>query len=459
MNDDITRLREQIQQLKALHAEGSLDTPAYEQAKAPLERQLLDSVLAAPPAPSPAAAANTKSTSTSPQPAAKLTALLSAAVLALAGAGYWWTGSPGTPSAGAPGASRVAAADGDGAAAQRSDGNGNGNGNGNSNSNNNNSESDNEQQFAAAVEKLAQKLQSQPDNAEGWAMLARSYARLGRHALAVPAFVKAVALQGNDPRLLADYADTLAVQNNRSLAGEPMQLINKALKIDPDSPKALALAGTDAFERKDFPAAVRYWERLASVLPGDSGFLPELQASIDQARELGGLPKAPPVRPAATAVMQAPPAMGSGTVAAAAPGTTGAPVNPSTPGAVGTAAAPATANAGSVQGSVRLAPALAAQAAPTDTVFIFARAAEGPRMPLAILRHQVKDLPLNFKLDDSTAMSPATRLSLHPRVVVSARISKSGQAAPSAGDLMGQSAAVANTAQGLAIEINEVVKN
>ena len=80
-------------------------------------------------------------------------------------------------------------------------------------------------------------------------------------------------------------------------------------------------------------------------------------------------------------------------------------------------------------------------------------------MPLAILRHQVKDLPLDFKLDDSTAMAPQMRLSLHPQVVIGARISKSGQAMPTAGDLTGQSAPVANNARGVAIEINEVVKN
>ena len=107
---------------------------------------------------------------------------------------------------------------------------------------------------------------------------------------------------------------------------------------------------------------------------------------------------------------------------------------------------------------MRLAPKLTAQAAPTDTVFIYARAAEGPRMPLAILRLQVKDLPLNFTLDDSTAMSAAMRLSLYPQVVVSARVSKTGQAAPTPGDLTGQSPRVDNTASGVVIEISEVLK-
>ena len=385
MNDDITTLRAQLQRLKALHEEGSLDAKAYGTAKAPLERKLLDSVLAAPtnaPAPAP------------PRPNRNLIALLAVAVVAVAGGGYLWKGSPGAPSASTPGATRSAAATEDGVAPPHS-------------------ESDNEQQFVAAVAQLAQKLKTQPDNAEGWAMLARSYSRLGRHAEAVPAYEKAVALRGDDARLLADYADTLAVQNDRSLTGAPMKLVERALKIDPDSPKALALAGTDAFERKDYAVAVRYWEKLARGMPADSALMPELQSSIAQARQQGGMPKA---------------------------------------------ATPFAAGASTLQGSVRLSPAMAKLAAPTDTVFIFARAAEGPRMPLAILRMQVKDLPLKFTLDDSTAMSPATRLSQHPRVVVSARVSKSGQATPAPGDLVGQSAPVANAGAGVDIEINELVK-
>jgi cytochrome c-type biogenesis protein CcmH len=399
MTDDISTLRTQLQELKALHDEGSLDAKAYGKAKAPLERKLLDSVLAAPAA-----------VAEPPRPNRRLLALLGVMVVAIAGGGYLWKGSPGAPSAATPGATRSAAATEDGVAPPHN-------------------ETDNEQQFAAAVAQLAEKLKKQPDNPEGWAMLARSYSRLGRHAEAVPAYEKAVAQRGDDARLLADYADTLAVQNNRSLAGAPMKLVERALRIDPNSPKALALAGTDAFERKDYPAAVRYWEKLAQGMPADSGLMPELQNSIAQARELGGMSKA--VTPFAAAAPAAPAAP---VPVAAAPGASG------------------------LQGSVRLSSAMAKLASPTDTVFIFARAAEGPRMPLAILRMQVKDLPLKFTLDDSSAMSPATRLSLHPRVVVSARVSKSGQATPAPGDLIGQSAPVANTAQGVDIEISEAVR-
>ena len=384
MKDSVDTLRRKLQQLQTLHDEGSLDARAYAAAKTPLERQLVDRIVEAP-------AAAVAPPTVAAGPSRALLVALGAVVLVLAAAGYWWTGSPGMAGTDAPAGQ---------AASPHSD-----------------------EQFEQAVERLAGRLKQQPDDAAGWAMLARSYARLGRHTEAVPAFEKAVALQGDDASLLADYADTLAVQNQRSLEGMPGQLVDRALQIEPDNTKALALAGTAAFDRQDYAAAVRHWERLAQVAPPDSPLVAQLQHSIDEARSLGALGPARP-QPLAAA-----PADG---------------------------VAPA---AASVAGSVRLAPALAARAAPEDTVFIYARAAAGPRMPLAILRSQVKDLPLRFKLDDSLAMSPAARLSVYPKIIVSARISKSGQAASAAGDLIGRSAAIDNRADGVLIEINEIVGN
>ena len=408
MKKTITTLRAQLQQLEALHKDGALGRPAYDSARAQLERQILDLVLADPAG--AAAANNAAPADDGPRPSTRLVATLAAAVLVVAGAGYAWTGSPGLVWGTAP--SGMASAE----PASPHD--------------------SNDMQFAAAVEKLAAKLETQPDNAEGWAMLARSYSRLGRFAEAVPAYAKAVALNGNDANLLADYADALAVNSDRKIEGEPLKLVERALKLEPENPKALALAGTAAFDRKDYAGAVRYWEKLAEVAPPDNQFMAQLQSSIAEARDLGGL------GPAATAAAKPAPAAAP----KAAPATAATPV-----AAAGGDAA--------VRGTVRLAPAVAKLAAPTDTVFIYARAAEGPRMPLAILRKQVKDLPVEFALDDSQAMSPASRLSLFPKVVISARVSKSGQAQPSAGDLSGQSAAVANDASGVGVEINEVVKN
>ena len=244
-----------------------------------------------------------------------------------------------------------------------------------------------------------------------------------------------MALKGDDPQLLADYADLMAFQNDRKLAGEPTQLIDRALKLDPNHPKALALAGSAAFDRKDFAGAVRHWELLARLSPPGSEFLTELQGGIDEARKLGGLPAA---APAAAALAPALP--GAGAVASSA-------------------AQPAAASTARITGTVALAPALAAQAAPEDTVFVLARPVEGSRMPLALARYRVKDLPVKFTLDDSMAMAPTARLSLFERVVVVARISKSGQAVPAPGDISGQTAPVANNATGLVIELSEVVKN
>jgi cytochrome c-type biogenesis protein CcmH len=404
MNHDIPALREQLQQLQARHDAGELDDAAYAAAKAPLERQLLDRVMAAPQAVAVPAAAPAA------RPGWKLLASLLVAVVAVAVGGYSYTGAPGATvlagSGGAPGASDPDA--------ERA-------------------------QFAAAVEQLAQRLQSEPDNHEGWAMLARSYARLGEHMKALPAFEKAGPLLETDAALVADYADTLAVMNDRSLQGAPSQWIERALKINPDHPKSLALAGTAAFERKDFAAAATHWERLVALAPADADFLPQLQASIAEARREGGLP-ASTVVPGSAVVATASPA--APTAAPTATGNT-----------------PAAASAARVQGVVRLAPALAQQVQPEDSVFVFARAAEGPRMPLAIARFQVKDLPLQFSLDDSQAMAPELQLSKFEKVIVTARVSKSGQAVPAPGDLTGQIGPVANTAQGLAIEINEVVKN
>jgi cytochrome c-type biogenesis protein CcmH len=270
-------------------------------------------------------------------------------------------------------------------------------------------------------------------------MLARSYGMLGRIDDALPAYQKAVALRADDARLLADYADTLALKNNRNLEGEPMKLVERALKIEPTNLKALSLAGAAAFNRQDYAVAVRYWEQVAKNAPPDSPYLPQVQSSIAEARERGGL--------------------GSAAVASGQAAPQAAPVAAAKPAAAQPAAALDAAAGATIRGTVRLAPALAMLAAPTDAVFIYARPAEGSRMPLAILRKQVKDLPAEFTLDDSMAMSPAAKLSLFPKVVISARVTKTGQAVTAPGDLTGQSAPVGPSTSGVMIEINEVVKN
>ena len=387
----IAALRGQLKQLQAQHDKGTLGKKDYERERSRIERALLDQVMV-----EPAGAASADEAARAPR---SLVALMSVGVVVIAMAGYSWTGSP-----------RLATGPVPVAQAERSPHDGGAG----------------EQEFAAAVDKLAEKLKEQPDNAQGWVMLARSAMQIGRAEQAVTAFQKAIALVGEDAQLLADYADALAVKNNRNLEGEPSKLIERALKADPNNLKALALAGTVAFNRADYPGALRHWEKLASVAPPDTPWREQMQSSIAEARSRAGMAAAPAAPAAAT------------TTAAAA--------------------TPAAALGGKLSGTVNLAPALRAQAAPTDTVFVFARPAEGSRMPLALMRAQVKDLPVKFSFDDSMAMSPAAKLSQHPRVVIDARVSKSGQAQAAAGDLSGRSKPVANDAGNVVIEINEVVK-
>ena len=277
----------------------------------------------------------------------------------------------------------------------------------------------------AMVARLAERLKAEPGNAEGWRMLARSHAALGRYADAVAALRKLDELQPDNPDTLSDLADVIGMSQSRQLSGEPTRLVQRALAINPQHPKALALAGTIAFDAGDYRAAREQWQRLAALLPADSELARAVQGSIDEAT----------TRLAAVG-------------GAAAPAVTPAP-------SPAPASAPAAADA-RLTGEVSLSPELAARVAAGDTVFVFARAAEGPRMPLAVVRQPVAGWPLRFTLDDSSAMSPQSRLSGARTVVVVARISKSGQAMPQSGDLIGESAPVSPPAQGLRIVIDRV---
>jgi len=282
------------------------------------------------------------------------------------------------------------------------------------------------QDIEALAEKLAAKLKDDPANVDGWVMLARTYQALDRNEDSARAFDRAVALLPDNADLLADYADLLATIDG-GFREKSVQLIEQALKADPRHWKALALAGTAAFNRKDYKMAVGYWERMKATVPPTSPLAGSIDASIAEARELGGLK------------------------AAAAPA---APL-PATPAAPPAATA---ASAGArIAGTVQLAPALADKVSPTDTVYIFARAVDGPRMPLAILKKQAKDLPVTFALDDSMAMTPSLALSNFPSVIVGARVSKSGSATPQSGDLEGLSSAVKLGATGLAVVIDRTL--
>lgn len=399
----LASLRQQLIQLKTLHEQGTLSDAAHEDARSALERRIIDAVLhGAEDEPVPATPAKATVSSARSAPPRWVGSLLLwatpvAVVALIAGAAYWWQTSsrPGVPVALAP-PPGVATAPTPSKAPHNTGAN----------------------EIAAMTERLALKLKERPEDAEGWAMLARSYAVLGRHGDALGAYQRALALRTDDPTLMADYADALAMKANGSLEGEPIKQVQRALKLDPRNLKALSLAGTAAFDRKDYAAAVKHWEQMIVIGPSTDVLVMQVQAGLNEARRLAGMP--------ATSL--------AGAVSAA------------------------TAASATVSGTVSLAPSLAKLTDPQDTVFIFARAAQGQRAPLAVLRKQVKDLPFKFTLDDTMAMSPENKISGAAQVIVSARVSKSGNALPQAGDFSGQAPPVGLGNSALAIEIGERVK-
>lgn len=138
------------------------------------------------------------------------------------------------------------------------------------------------EQIAAMVDRLAERLKGEPDNAEGWSMLARSYFAMGRFDEAVSAYEKLAALVPNDAQVWVDYADALAMRQERKLAGEPERMLLKALELDPDNMKALALAGGAAMQRGDVAAAHRHWDKLLTMLPADSPLVQPIKDSLAQ---------------------------------------------------------------------------------------------------------------------------------------------------------------------------------
>jgi len=248
------------------------------------------------------------------------------------------------------------------------------------------------QQIDSMLEKLVSRLKENPDDTKGWVLLARSYKMLGRFPEAAEAYSHGTALVETDPALLADYAEVLVQINGGRFGGKADELIQKALKIDANEPQALFLAGAAASDRKDFSAVANYWSRLLQQLEPGSEEAKSLQAAVGKAREIvaqsGGKP-APKVL----------------------------------------------ANTEAISGEVTLSGKIAAQAKPDDLLFIFARSDEGSRMPLAVIRTQVAQLPLKFRLDDALALPGGQKISSFKTVTIEARVAKAGKAQSSSGDL------------------------
>lgn len=266
-----------------------------------------------------------------------------------------------------------------------------------------------DKQILAMVDSLAEKMQQNPSDPKGWVLLARSQNALGRYADAAKSYERAVALLPNDAQILADYADASAMTQDGRFDGKPLTLIKQALQADPNNMKALALAGTAEMRLGNKAQSLKHWQKLKTLVAKDSDDARELDSII---AEVNGTSEGKPTLPAAQP----------------------APAATSAPAAV----------VGSVKttsGSVTILPELAAKILPGDTLFVFARAVNGPKMPLAIIRVPApKAWPFAFSLDDSMAMAPGMNLSAFPEVTIEARISKSGGAQPQPGDLVGQSA-------------------
>jgi len=371
-------LRDQLRELDVDREEGVIDSMGYDSSRKELEQRVLEDVRPGVQASAPSGG--------KPWVAITLAVLLPVIAVAL----YWMLGNPGgfDPS-------RVVAE--------------------------NTEQKITPEQINDMVAKLARHLKEKPDDIEGWDMMTRSATALGRFADAADAYSHLLKLVPPNAGLLADYADTLGMANNRSLQGEPEKLIAQALAIDPKNIKALALAGGAFYERKDYAGAITQWRKILQLVPLNSDVGRSVASSIlDATSQAGGV-----IPPAAKAANEAD-ASASATAATAA----------------------------QVSGTVELDPALRTQVSDTDSVFIFARAVDGPRFPLAVLRKQVKDLPVQFTLDDSMSMMANAKLSAFNKVVVGARISKSGSATPSAGDFEGVTETVQPGAKNLVIKIN-----
>ncbi len=277
------------------------------------------------------------------------------------------------------------------------------------------------------LQRLERKLKRLAKNPNDWWTLARSYTELKRFPDAVRAYEQLVNLVPDQAQLWANYADVYAMAHGQTLQNpEVTKLLGKALELDGNNATALALSGSAAMERSDFAAAITSWQKLVDQLEPGSQELQMYSGGVKKARELLAAQPGGKEKLALLSIGQA-------------------------------TEKPAASPGGAITGKVSLSPALAGKVTPTDTVFILARAAQGPKMPLAVLRKQVKDLPLNFTLDDSMAMQPQLKLSGFPQVVVVARVSKSGTPMAQPGDLQGLTGTIKPGSKGLNIVIDTVM--
>lgn len=269
------------------------------------------------------------------------------------------------------------------------------------------------------VDKLAAKLKQEPDNAEGWFMLARSYMSMNRYQEAVDALEKTNQLVPNNPVIMLRYADALTMLQAGKISGKPFELIKRAIEIAPDDPTGLWLLGMGYEEQGEYKKAISSWNKLLPLLK-DEQSISEVNTLISRVKTKAGIStdEAPQTQLSAN---------DEKTISR-------------------------------ISVTVNIDPALIKDASPNDLVYIFARAYQGPPMPLAVVRKQVKDLPLEVVLDDSMAMMPTMKLSSFKQVEIVARVSKSGSAKAVSGDLESDvSVASADQKDKVVLKINKLV--
>jgi cytochrome c-type biogenesis protein CcmH len=290
---------------------------------------------------------------------------------------------------------------------------------------------DHGQNMEQAIADLAAKLKQNPDDIEGWTLLGRAYEATGHFAEARDALGHAHDLAPNDPDITVAYAQELAMASDtRRIEGEPRALIEAVLKAAPDNERGLWLLGISEYQAKRYDSAIAAWKHMIAVLPKDSDIAPSVQEQIAQAEaERDG--RAPPpeagIAPAATA------AANDGTAAAAEAGPR-------------------------LQVEVALDPKFKDKLSPQDVLFVYAKAANGPPMPLAIQRMSANKLPVAIALTDGMGMLPNMKLSQFPQVVIGARVSKSGNAIAQSGDFQTLSPPLAvSTSTPIKLTIDQIV--
>ncbi|MCW8909583.1 MAG: c-type cytochrome biogenesis protein CcmI [Gammaproteobacteria bacterium] len=273
-----------------------------------------------------------------------------------------------------------------------------------------------------AITGLKARLKAEPDNPEGWFMLARTYAAIQQYDDAVSAYEKTLELVGENANLLLHYADVVIMSQGGRMTDKAGDAISKAIQLEPENMQGLWMAGMLASAKSDYKQALTYWYKLDPMLDNDINSQTQLREQIASAEKN--------LSSDSLSVIKRDVAVSSEAVAKA-----------------------------EITVHVSLDDSVKDKVSATDTLFIYAKAMQGPPMPLAAVKHSVGVLPVTVKLNDAMAMMPAMKLSNFDQVKISAVVSKSGQPGMNSGDLfaeLGSVAVIAN--QKVSLVINQIKK-